>query len=70
MIAYLHPREIDPDQPRMRLPVARRFKYYVGLDTVLTKLDALFSTFRFDTLRNVGERVSKDPPLVLARNAA
>ena len=70
VIAYLHPREIDPQQPRMQLPPARRFKYYVGLDTVQAKLDALFAAYRFETLRVVAERVSKDPPLVLARRAA
>ncbi len=70
VIAYLHPREVDPSQPRMQLPMARRFKYYVGLDTVQAKLDALFAAHRFETLRYVADRVAKDPPLVLARLAA
>lgn len=44
---YLHPREIDPDQPRMRLPARRRFKYYVGLRSTEGKLRALLRDFRF-----------------------
>jgi polysaccharide deacetylase family protein (PEP-CTERM system associated) len=38
---YVHPREIDPDQPRMALPWKRRFKYYVGLRSTAAKLRAL-----------------------------
>ena len=42
---YLHPREIDPDQPRMQLPALRRFKYYVGLRTTEAKLRSLLRDF-------------------------
>jgi polysaccharide deacetylase family protein (PEP-CTERM system associated) len=44
---YVHPREIDPDQPRMRLPWRRRFKYYVGLRSTAAKLRALLRDHRF-----------------------
>jgi polysaccharide deacetylase family protein (PEP-CTERM system associated) len=44
---YLHPREIDPEQPRMRLPLVRRFKYYVGLAGSERKLRALLREHRF-----------------------
>lgn len=44
---YLHPREIDPDQPRMKLPLVRRFKYYVGLATAERKLRALVRDHHF-----------------------
>ncbi len=65
VVAYLHPREVDPDQPRMKLPPLRRFKYYVGLNTVLRKMDLLFSHFRFGTLRQVAEQGLLDPPATL-----
>jgi len=45
---YLHPREIDPDQPRMALPAKRRFKYYVGLRTTEGKVRALLRDHRFE----------------------
>jgi polysaccharide deacetylase family protein (PEP-CTERM system associated) len=44
---YVHPREIDPDQPRMALPWKRRFKYYVGLRGTAAKLRALLGAHRF-----------------------
>jgi len=44
---YVHPREIDPDQPRMALPWRRRFKYYVGLRSTAAKLRALLRDHPF-----------------------
>jgi polysaccharide deacetylase family protein (PEP-CTERM system associated) len=44
---YVHPREIDLDQPRLELPWKRRFKYYVGLRTTAAKLRALLREHRF-----------------------
>ncbi len=64
-IVYLHPRELDPDQPRMHLPLARRFKYYVGLDGVAGKVDLLLDRFHFGTLAHVAARTPRDLPLVL-----
>jgi len=44
---YVHPREIDPGQPRMTLPPLRRFKYYVGLASTEGKLRRLLADFRW-----------------------
>lgn len=44
---YVHPREIDPDQPRMELSALRRFKYYVGLRSTEAKLEAMLAKHRF-----------------------
>lgn len=44
---YVHPREIDPEQPRMQLPWQRRFKYYVGLRSTARKLAALLRDHPF-----------------------
>ncbi|MEE9608341.1 MAG: polysaccharide deacetylase family protein [Myxococcota bacterium] len=44
---YLHPREIDPAQPRMELPLKRRFKYYVGLETTERKVGSLLRDHDF-----------------------
>jgi len=50
---YLHPREIDPDQPRMDdLPPLRRFKYYVNLSSTERKLRALLEGFSFTSMRD------------------
>ena len=44
---YVHPREIDPEQPRMPLPALRRFKYYVGLRSTEAKLESMLANHRF-----------------------
>jgi polysaccharide deacetylase family protein (PEP-CTERM system associated) len=49
---YVHPREIDPDQPRMALPPLRRFKYYVGLRTTERKLRALLREHEFVSVQS------------------
>ncbi len=69
VVTYMHPRELDPDQPRMELPPWRAFKYYVGLNSVHDKLDKLFSRFRFGTLSEVANHVTLDAPLHLPLTA-
>ncbi len=64
-VCYLHPREIDADQPRMKLPPQRAFKYYVGLAGVVAKLDALLQQFHFGTLRQMAARNPHDAMISL-----
>lgn len=48
---YVHPREIDPAQPRLSgLPFLREFKYYVNLRQTERKLDDLLSSFQFTSI--------------------
>jgi len=44
---YVHPREIDPAQPRMALSWKRRWKYYLGLATTRRKLERLLDAHRW-----------------------
>jgi polysaccharide deacetylase family protein (PEP-CTERM system associated) len=45
---YLHPWEIDPEQPRVaELRGVRRFRHYVNLERTASKLDRLLGRFRF-----------------------
>ncbi len=54
---YVHPREVDIDQPRLALPALRRFKYYVGLATTERKLSALLRRGRWIGVRRwIAER--------------
>lgn len=50
VMTYIHPREIDPDQPRMPMPFVKRFMYYVGLDACESKLRRMLGRYRFGTV--------------------
>ncbi len=50
---YLHPWEVDPEQPRQRLGWFKGFRHYVNLKKTLTKLDRLLTDFEFDSLAGV-----------------
>ncbi|MBL9078724.1 MAG: DUF3473 domain-containing protein [Planctomycetes bacterium] len=47
---YLHPWEVDPDQPRQALGGLRGFRHYVNLRQTERKLDRLLQQFRFGSL--------------------
>ena len=54
VIVYVHPWEVDPEQPRMRTAGRRGFStHYVGLRGTYGKLRRLFRDFRFAPLRDV-----------------
>jgi len=50
---YLHPWELDPEQPRARAPAWKRFRHYVNLSRTLPRLEALLARFRFASLERV-----------------
>jgi polysaccharide deacetylase family protein (PEP-CTERM system associated) len=52
VIFYIHPREIDPGHPRLRMNAVRRFKSYVNLDGTLTKVRRILHEFSCGTFRN------------------
>ncbi len=54
LIFYLHPWEIDPDQPVQKLPMTRSFRHYNNLEKTYGRLEKLLSEFQFST---VGELV-------------
>ncbi len=47
---YIHPWELDPDQPRLPGSLRSRFRHYQNLATTETKLNRLLQTFKFRTL--------------------
>lgn len=55
VVFYLHPREIDPGQPRLPMSAKRRFMTYVGLRTTEPKMRRLFDEFRFTTFAELLE---------------
>ncbi|MCA8970364.1 MAG: DUF3473 domain-containing protein [Planctomycetes bacterium] len=50
---YLHPWELDPEQPRFGVGGLRGFRHYVGLEKTADKLRWLLTRHRFTTLENV-----------------
>ena len=53
VMIYIHPREIDVEQPRIKLPLYRKFKYYVNLKTTESKIRALLSDFKFTSIKEI-----------------
>lgn len=47
---YLHPWEVDPEQPRQALGGLRGFRHYVNLHRTEGKLDRLLQQYRFGSL--------------------
>jgi hypothetical protein len=47
---YLHPWEVDPEQPRQALGGLRGFRHYVNLKRTFGKLDRLLERHSFTTL--------------------
>ena len=52
-IFYLHPWEIDPDQPRFDMPAWRRFRHYRNLRHTEHRLRALLREFSFSSVSEV-----------------
>jgi hypothetical protein len=59
LIALVHPREIDPDQPRLPLSLRRRFKCYVNLKSTMRKIEWLCRTYKFHSMAKLVETVFK-----------
>jgi len=53
-VFYVHPWEVDPDQPRVRAAsAASRFRHYLNLDQCARRLGCLLDDFEFDTMHAV-----------------
>ena len=59
VVFYLHPWEIDPDQPRIPVGAARRVRHYRGLDRTRERLGRLLHDFRFDAVSSVVKLASR-----------
>ncbi|MGH8619264.1 MAG: XrtA system polysaccharide deacetylase [Burkholderiales bacterium] len=52
VVFYIHPREVDPRQPRLPMGRKDHFKTYVNLRTTEPKLRRIFRDFEVTTFRN------------------
>jgi len=53
LIVYIHPRDTDPHQPRLALPLRRRVKCYANLCSTLPKLRWMTRTIECITMSNL-----------------
>ncbi len=53
VIFYLHPWEIDPEQPRVRLSPLRSLRQYYNLEKTFSKLEQLLHDYQFTSLRKL-----------------
>lgn len=49
-VLYIHPWELDADQPRFQVPLLTRIRHYGGLRRTAPRLRRLFEEFRFATI--------------------
>ena len=57
VVFYLHPWEIDPQQPRIPLSRLRRLRHYSNLNRTEARLERLLVDFRFDSISAVNQIV-------------
>lgn len=56
VIFYVHPREIDPEHPRLAMNWKRRFKSYVNLDSTMPKIERLMQEFSITSFEGLVRR--------------
>jgi polysaccharide deacetylase family protein (PEP-CTERM system associated) len=57
IVFYIHPREIDPDQPRMPLSARRKFTCYVNLRSTRPKIERILRDFQVSSFdRHMAKR--------------
>lgn len=52
-VIYLHPWEIDADQPRLHGSLLSRFRHYVYLNKMEQRLKSLLCDFKFNTMKDL-----------------
>jgi polysaccharide deacetylase family protein (PEP-CTERM system associated) len=61
-VFYVHPWEIDADQPRLPAGWLGRFRHYRNLDRTEARLRSLLSEFRFDTVASLLGQCKNEAP--------
>ncbi|MBI5680854.1 MAG: polysaccharide deacetylase family protein [Methanobacterium sp.] len=54
-VIYTHPREINPNIPKLHLPFKSKFIVYHGVNSTLGKIEMLLKNFKFTSIREVLE---------------
>ena len=67
---YIHPWEIDPDQPRFAVPRLTRLRHYGGLRRAAPRLRRLLTEFRFTSIRDGAGLWARTAPAIPQRVVA
>jgi len=62
LVFYLHPWEIDPDQPRIRGPLKSRLRHYTNLASTEDRLEHLLQRYSFQTFAEYIRGLSPSAP--------
>lgn len=60
IVFYLHPWELDPGQPRMKVRFNYRLRHYINLEKTEERLEKLLDEFRFVPLKDVAHDYFSD----------
>ena len=66
VIVYVHPWELDPEQPRLKGKWKSRLRHYVGLGRMEARLDEILQTGRFEPVGDVVARLRATAPVFAA----
>ncbi len=67
VVFYIHPWEVDPEQPRVSLPALAKFRHYNNLELSVGRLERMLTDFRFTSIRNLFPEVVAAPAIAAAR---
>lgn len=59
-IVYLHPWELDPAQPKIKVDMLSSFRHYVNLSQTERKLNQLLNDFKFTSIKNFLDNEGED----------
>ena len=65
LLSYIHPRDLDGGQPMLEgLPLARKFKSYVGTKGAAKKFEKYLTDFEFTDIATASQRIDwNDAPM-------
>jgi polysaccharide deacetylase family protein (PEP-CTERM system associated) len=69
-VFYIHPWELDADQPRLPVPLLTKVRHYGGLRSTGERLERLLGEFRFTSLAEGMVRRAENPPPLVPEPAA
>jgi len=61
LVMYLHPWELDPEQPRMHGPLVSQIRHYLNLHKTEQRLARLLVDFSFCPIRDVVQSFQREP---------